>query len=208
MLITAIQPETKGRIKVCIQGEADFVLHKKEAQQFRLEEGKELSQEEYQEILKQILVPRAKKRAMHILEKMDQTERQLREKLERGMYPPEAIEEAIGYVTSFHYLDDERYCRNYIRFYQESRSRRRILRDLSGKGIDRDLLQCCMGEEYERNERDLIRDLLKKKGYCQRTITGKDRDRICRFLQQRGFLVQDIRSVVHEDYDVDYEGNT
>ena len=210
MWISEIKPESKGRCRVCIQGEADFVLYQKEAKQFGLEPGEELTQEIYEEILKQVLVPRAKKRAMHILERMDQTESQLRQKLERGTYPPEAVEEAVSYVSSFHYLDDERFCKNYIRCYQESRSRLRISRDLAAKGADRDLVQRCLEEEYEASERDQIRRLLEKKGYRDSGITRKERDKLYRFLMQRGFSAQDIRSVLFEDcyeYDTDYDRN-
>lgn len=208
MLITEIRPETKGRCEVCIRGEADFVLYTKEANRLGLEEGRELTEEEYEYILRQILIPRAKKRAMHILERMDQTERQLRDKLERAKYPPAAVEEAIAYVSSFRYLDDERFCRNYIRFYQESRSRLRISRDLSGKGVDSDLLRRCLDEEYEVSERDLIRRTLEKKGYLPGKISRKERDKMYRFLGQRGFTMQDIRNVLSQDYQVEYERDT
>lgn len=55
------------------------------------------------------LISEAKKKAMNLLLYMDRTEKQLRDKLEEGEFPPQAVSEAISYVKSFHYLDDERY---------------------------------------------------------------------------------------------------
>lgn len=139
MTVTALIPETKGRYRVCLQGEADLVLYGKELKQFGIAEGTDLSPEQYRRILEEVLIPRARKRAMHILERMDQTTAQLREKLQRSQYPEQVVEDAIAYVASFHYIDDERFARNFIRAYQQSRSRLRISRDLQGKGINRDL---------------------------------------------------------------------
>ena len=48
----------------------------------------------------------AKKKAMSLLKYMDRTEWQLRDKLSLKGFSEGAIEEAIEYVKSFHYLDD------------------------------------------------------------------------------------------------------
>ena len=47
---------------------------------------------------------------------MDRTEAQLREKLLQAEFSPELVEEAVAYVKSFGYIDDERYVRNYIEY--------------------------------------------------------------------------------------------
>ena len=109
MTVTALIPETKGRYRVCLQGEADLVLYGKELKQFGIAEGTDLSPEQYRRILEEVLIPRARKRAMHILERMDQTTAQLREKLQRSQYPEQVVEDAIAYVASFHYIADERF---------------------------------------------------------------------------------------------------
>lgn len=43
MTVTALIPETKGRYRVCLQGEADLVLYGKELKQFGIAEGTDLS---------------------------------------------------------------------------------------------------------------------------------------------------------------------
>ena len=91
MTVTALIPETKGRYRVCLQGEADLVLYGKELKQFGIAEGTDLSPEQYRRILEEVLIPRARKRAMHILERMDQTTAQLRENLQRSQYPEPSI---------------------------------------------------------------------------------------------------------------------
>ena len=200
MTVTALIPETKGRYRVCLQGEADLVLYGKELKQFGIAEGTDLSPEQYRRILEEVLIPRARKRAMHILERMDQTTAQLREKLQRSQYPEPVVEDAIAYVASFHYIDDERFARNFIRAYQQSRSRLRISQDLQGKGIDRDLIDRCL-EEYEVSETDQIRELLRRKGYDQGARDRKQQDKMYRFLMQRGYRSEDIRRALwREDF--------
>ncbi len=199
MMITALISETKGRYRVCLQGEADLVLYGKELKQFGIAEGAELLPEQYQRILTEVLTPRARKRAMHILEKMDQTTAQLREKLQRAHYPQQVVEDAIAYVASFHYIDDERYVRNFIRAYQHSRSRLRISRDLQGKGIDRDLIDRCLEEDYDVSETDQIRELLRKKGYREGERDRKQQEKMYRFLMQRGYRSEDIRRTLWQE---------
>ena len=61
-----------------------------------------------------------------LLQKKDYTEAELRRKLTEGEYPQEAVEEAVSYVKSFHYIDDERFCRAYINCYSVKWSRQQI----------------------------------------------------------------------------------
>ena len=70
--------------------------------------GRPLSEEE-----KSGDIRRARHRALHILERSDRTEQELRAKLERN-YRAEAVEDAISYVKQYHYLDDRRYAVNYL----------------------------------------------------------------------------------------------
>ena len=99
----------KKRVRVVLDNGREFPLYRGEGKKYSLAEGVELSKEQYEEIHNEILVKRARKRAMHLLERMDRTEAQLREKLLKAEFEPEFIEQAIAYVKSYGYLDDERY---------------------------------------------------------------------------------------------------
>lgn len=93
---------------------------------YRLKENDELSAEIFQEIFREILVKRAKLRAMHLLTRMDYTEAELEKKLMKGEYTPQAVKIAMDYVRSYHYLDDERYVARYLSAYQGRKSRRQM----------------------------------------------------------------------------------
>ena len=201
MLIQEIKPvgSKKGKYKVCLEDGTDFVLYKKEVAQFSLEIGMELTPELYERILREVCIPRAKRRAMHLLEKMDRTEEQLISKLKENGYPPEAVEEAITYVKSYHYIDDERYASNYVRFHQGQKSRQRIKMDLLQKGISKDLVELALENEFAASEEDMIRVLLEKKHYDPETADRKEREKMFRFLLQRGFHSSDIQRALGRD---------
>ena len=108
MRITEIVPVTKAKYRVVTDEQLAFMLYKGELSRYRLKENGELSAETFQEIFKEILVKRAKLRAMHLLTRMDYTEAELEKKLMKGEYTPQAVKIAMDYVRSYHYLDDER----------------------------------------------------------------------------------------------------
>ncbi|MBP5265308.1 MAG: regulatory protein RecX [Lachnospiraceae bacterium] len=180
----------------------DLVLYKREIKTYGLEAGEELSEELYQRIMEETLIPRAKRRAMHLLEKQDRTRKNLEDKLRESDYPQPAIDAAVAYVASYHYIDDERYARSYVHFHQEGKSKRRIQQDLMQKGVDRDTLARVLEEEYETSEEDMIRDLLRKKHYDPESADAKERSKMYRFLAGRGFSSGDISRVLrgYEDF--------
>lgn len=128
-----------------------------------MEEQMFVSEELYHRLFYEIVGKRAIKRAMHLLEKMDRTEQQLRKKLLEGGYPNELVEEAIAYVKSYHYIDDERYARTFIRLNQDRRSIGRMKMDLFAKGISSDTIDRAINEEYETLPETLIQKLIEKR---------------------------------------------
>lgn len=135
---------------------------------------------------------RAKKRALHLLERMDRTEHQLREKLKASDYPEDVVEEAIEYVKSFHYLDDERYAETFTRYKKENLSRQQIKQKLMQKGVSREIIEHAMDVEYDTDENVHIRNILEKKHFsCEDADEGEFR-RIYNYLLRRGFRSNDI----------------
>ena len=100
------------------------------------------------------------------MERMERTEAQLRDKLLQAEFEPELVEQAIAYVKSYGYLDDERYVRNYIEVRQSQKSRRQLEQELQyRKGVPKELIQKVYEELEPADEKVLIRRLLEKKYY-------------------------------------------
>lgn len=157
-----------------------------------LKEGSQLSQAQYDYILYEIVAKRAKKRVLYLLEKMDRTEQQIREKLKANEYPDCCIEIAIAYAKSFHYLDDYRYACNFVRYHMEKYSRMQIKQKLLSKGISRDDIERAIEAEYISEEKEQIRALLQKKKFQGQTSNTPEFRKIYQFLLRRGFSSSDI----------------
>ena len=114
---------------------------------------------------------RAKLRAMHLLNDMDRTESQLRTKLLNGDYPADIADEAIAYVKSFGYINDESYIRRFIESRKNSKSKKEIYALLMKKGVDMERVQEILSEYYSAEDSlNAIRDLLRKRDMIQRVL--------------------------------------
>lgn len=207
MIVTQVAGVTKSRYRIFLDGQFAFILYKGELRQFHIKEGQELSVENYDHIMTQILPRRAKLRSMNLLQSKDYTRRQLEDKLKQGEYPQQCIEEAIAYVESYGYIDDERYAREFIEYHIQNKSRSRIEMDLMKKGIGREIIQKAFDTlqelGVESNEMELVIELLKKKKYNANAATKQEQQKMYGFLYRKGFhsdvisraLLLDITSI-------------
>ena len=82
MIVTAIEPYRKDKYRIYLNDAFAFVLYKGDLRHFDIAEGKDLSEEELTSIREEVLVKRAKMRAMNLLTARDYTEDALRRKIE------------------------------------------------------------------------------------------------------------------------------
>lgn len=197
--VTVVSAEqlSGGKQRLWLDNGEVWILYRGELRSCGLSEGAELSKEQYEKIRSEIIGKRAKKRAMYLLEKMDRTEQELRRKLTENEYPPDLVEEAIAYVKSFHYVDDARYADCYVRFRGASKSRGKLFAELQQKGVDREVASQVL-DSYadDRDERQMIQDLLEKRHYDSKTATVQEQRRIYGYLARRGFQSSDILQAI------------
>lgn len=198
MTVTGIRQLTKQKIEISLDGQPAFVLYKGELSRYQIREGQEIPEELYREITGEVLIKRARRYALHLLTKRDYTQRELRQKLERAGYPPEVTEDALAYVKSYRYVDDDRYARRYVEQYKESKSRRQLQQELSRRGVPRELAQHALEEAQGPSERQLIRQLVEKKCRNRQGLTEKEVQRLYGYLARRGFSGSDIGAVLRE----------
>ncbi len=196
MIITNIEAATNAKYKVYIDGEYAFILYKKELSRYHIAAGQELEEGVWQKIRTEVIGKRAKLRALHLLNDMGRTEAQLRQKLERDGYTTDVVEEAVSYVKSFGYINDENYARIYIDSRKNGKSRKEIFANLLQKGIDREVVDRVFEECYEGEDaRKAIAQILKKKHYDPETADRKETQKILGYLSRKGFGYEDIFSV-------------
>lgn len=190
--IVQFESVAKGKIRVTFDTGLTCLLYRGEVNTLGIKENGDISESCYQQMLDEILTKRATKRAMHLLEKRDRTEKQLRDKLAEGEYPLACIDAAIAYVESYHYLDDERYARTFVRLGQEKKSRNRLKQDLMVRGISKDIIALALDEEYEEEELTQIQEWLVKKHYFEKEEGEKEFQKMYAFLMRKGFQSSDV----------------
>lgn len=199
MTVTEIKAVTKQKYQVEIDGQFAFVLYKGELSRYGIEKDREISDEVYTELVEEVLIKRAKLRAMHLLQKMDRTRAELERKLQQNGYPAQAIETALSYVESFHYIDDARYAAMYMENQKNKKGMARIRMELIQKGIAPEILQQVLEETEEKTDsRDVIREMLEKKRKIQGPLEEKEKQRLYGFFMRRGFSSSDILAVFRE----------
>ncbi len=198
MLVTRLEELSKTRTKVYIDYEFAFVLYKGELRHYHVTEGKELLEEDYNELTETIIPKRAKARCMHLLEKRTYTEQQLYNKLKHD-YIKTYIDIAIEYVKSYGYVDDVQYAFDYVTYHMEHKSRQQLCIDLYKKGIAKEIIKDTLEELIEGNEEreiQLIQKLLTKKNVDLSQLTQEDRKRWIGRLLRQGFSYDKIKKCI------------
>lgn len=202
MQITNIKEFKKGRYEVYLNDEAAFVLYKSEIKQLKLEVGNELNDEIYDEVMNVLLPKRAKKRAMNLLVKNDLPEKKLRDKLLEGGYPENCVEEAIKYVKSYHYIDDNRYAHNYIASKAALNSRSVIRNKLIEKGISKSVIDVELEAYYDEDplnencEYELIKQQIIKKCKGDYNLDYDAKRKLLASLYRKGFSIDKVEGVL------------
>ena len=197
MTVTQIQSVTKTKFKVYLDEQFAFVLYKGELSRYHIQEGSQLSQELFQKIKTEVVLKRAKLRAMHLLNAMERTEDQLRLKLKQGHYTEDIIDEVIRYVKSFGYVEDKGYAERFIRNRQNSKSKRELYAALCQKGVSREDIESAMEHCYEeQDEQAAIRRILEKKRFSVENSTDAEKKKIYDHLLRKGFRCEDISQVI------------
>ena len=197
MQILSVEPFRKKKILITFDTGRKLALYTSEGKRYGLREGEMLSEEAYEELIKEVLIPRGRSRVLHLLEAMDRTEEMLRYKLRESFLPDEVIEDAVAYAKKFHYIDDERYLQNYLASQLKKKSSRQVVMELERKGIERSRIQSAI-EEYrlensEAEKEAAVRLLEKKlKGIVEEEALFKAKQ----YLFRKGFSYDVIEKAV------------
>ncbi len=200
MTITEIADKGRGRYIIYLNDAPAFVLKGSEIRQYKLREGEVLDEDLYLRILEEVLIKRAKSRALYILDGQDKTEKELRERLKKDLYPDEVVDAAVEAAKKGKYLDDTRYASQYIYEKSGKKSRKQIRLFLEGKGIERSVIDAAFenadaenGEKGEDPEADLIGRLIDRRCPDVSGLDPIEEQKLIRFLMGKGFQYEKIR---------------
>lgn len=200
MTITAITPYSKGkgRMAIYLNDEFAFVLYKGELSKYKLQIGMELSDDLYSTICNETLLKRARLRGMNLLMKQDRTEADIRRKLIEGGYPIDIVRDAILYLKSFHYIDDERFATDYFNAKMSSLSRKDICRKLREKGIPDSIISSVCDTLMPEDNIEVIKRLMLKKCNNPAQLEYEDKMKLFSSLYRKGFDINSIEKAFNE----------
>lgn len=218
MKILSIEELDKIRRKIHLEGVPSFWLYRSDVAEYGLKENDELTEQLYDLIRTEKVLLYAKKKTLELLERMDRSEQELKNKLAQREFTPDIIEEAIAYAKKFHYVDDLRYASNFIHQKSTTKSKKQISFLLYQKGISKDIADQAY-EGFIRSKQELanssqdeanveinpeveaILKVVRRKGKAIDDYSREELQKLIASLYRKGFSMDNIRSVLSCDFD-------
>ena len=183
---------SEGQVKVLLSDGSSFFLHRRTIPACSLSPGIELDEQDVERILLYDRSVEAERKGLDLLAMREHSRIQLRTKLLRREFPPEAVEAAMQRLAASGALDEERFARSWV----ESRLRRRpegpgLLRaGLASRGIDRETADRVVGEAVDD---EVLEAALGQTVEKLRRKSGMTDERLVSRLISRGFPIDRIR---------------
>lgn len=191
MYITQTEIINAKKTKILFDNGIECVCYRSEIQKFDLEVDTEIGDDAYQELMQEYILKRAKKKAMDFLIRSDKTEKELRDKLKQECYPDCIIEETIAFLHSHHYINEDSYLENCIRYYGKGKSAMFLKQKLKKKGFDGEKVGYYL-DKLHNEEAELVY-LIKKKVSGVVELTPEQREKLSMQLYRKGFSLSDIK---------------
>ena len=196
MRVTKIELGPNKKYLISIEDQFALFLYYRELVQLEITEESELTPEELARIKVEIEYPRAKKKAMDLLIRMDMCEQDVRSKLTRHAFSPDAIDQAIAYLYQYHYLDDHRYAAHFIESKKRTKSKRAIAYELQQKGVHASIIEDLLSDYQE--EEKVIRRLILKKSSHPGELSYEEQNKIIASICRKGFSFEKVRQCMRD----------
>lgn len=211
-----LRNQTEKKLSVLLDGEFYCKCYAKDLSVIGLKEGADEMDEHQLLCLNQtVLLPRAKKRSLALLGKMQYTCSALQKKLVKDGYPAKVIELTLDYLKGYHYLDDINFANDCARSMLTKYSEREIMQKMLLKGFEKSRIEDAIRtarESFAEEENDsgtenkpeysAIRNLLAKKGYNAEQADETLKKKMIMALYRKGFSLSDIYAVLNVSEDL------
>lgn len=197
MTVTEIQPVSRMKMRIFLDGESAFVISPAQVHKWGLYEGKSLDSEQERILMHQASMYAART-AVELLAQRDYTAQDLRQKLRRREFSEQFTEFALEYVQQNHYQDDMRFAESYIRSRGYKYSRMQIRAKLMQKGIDGELIDRAL-QAADHHDTDSIRIELDKRfpdGQPYPPPSDPSMQRFMRSMIRKGYSYRELMSAM------------
>jgi regulatory protein len=194
----AEQRRKRGRVWVEIDGRHGLSLADEVVTRAGLAVGDELDEATLGRLLAADEVARATEAALAFLAYRPRSEKEVRDRLRRGGFEQEAIEQTIAKLHEWRYLDDADFARRWVESRTTGRPRgsRLLQQELWRKGIDRETVREVI-DDAELDEAAAAEALARER---LRSYAGEDppviRRRLGAYLSRRGYSYDVVRDAI------------
>lgn len=199
-IITDIQPQkgNKSRVSVFVDGEFFCGLDKLTVAEFRLKAGDEVDPEYLTKAVAENEATSAFEKAVAYLATRARSMYEMKKYLLDKGYSAEATNSAVDKLTEYGYIDDEEYCKAYIREYETRYGTMALRYRLYAKGIPNDIIERNLRAQDDQTETmiRLCRKYLGRHEFDEQKLTS--------YLYRKGFKLPDMREAIRrvkEEYD-------
>jgi len=192
-----IQKRNKDKVNLFLDDEFRCGLTAESVVRSRLIVGDELTEERLDEIFLTSESEIAFNKACDYISRSMKTVKQIRDWLKGKSFDSKVIENVIGKLREYRYIDDSLYAELYINANLPTKGKRRLAVELTQKGVNKDLIEKTvdalpddklsenanvLAEKYMRNKDNSMQNLIKlqryllSRGYDYETVNGIIKD--------------------------------
>lgn len=211
MRITAIEPQKKDPLRknLIVDGKFIFSISADVLVQFGLRSGDQVDEELLGKIHAAEELFQAKRKALDYLSRRIHSEKELNRKLQKKRFSAEIIQKLIDDFRTAGYLNDTQFAVAYVTDYIQKRpmGRRSLHQRLRLKGIDKEIIDDALTTAFGTEKEETIalaaarKKLRVSRSQFEKLDINKQRQRLARFLAQRGFEWEIIGHVIDEVLD-------
>lgn len=141
----------KGLLNLTLSNKTSLTLSSEICFKEGISEDKELSDEELSSLKKEESLFLCRQAALNLLKYRPRSEMELRQRLLRKVFQPEAIDKTLNYLRDLSLIDDGAFASLWADSRKTKRSRRLIKQELMRKGIPRDMAEQVTSEIDEES---------------------------------------------------------
>ena len=199
-----VQKKNKNRANLYIDDIINCGLSLDTILKNHLKVGQEISSAELDFLKTQSEDIVALNKAVNYLSKTQKTQKEMQNYLIKKGFEEETATKTIKKLEEYHFVDDEDYSKNYIKFKNKNNGSRKIEFELKLKGVDEEISKKAI-EEFA-NDREAVVNVLEK--YLKnKEKDAKTKQKAYRYLMSKGFMSEDINFALNKFFsgEEDYE---
>lgn len=164
---------------------------------YSIKEG-EMEKARFKEFIKENDRERAKSYLYAMVARKARTTKEAREKLYEKGFHKDAVEYAIGIVSSYGYLNDQEFAKTFVENAKRSKGGYRLKKEMQLKGVGEEDIASALSNLDEEGEYESAINLAKKYLKNKDLSDDKVREKLFRYLVSRGYSYGTVKNVIRD----------